>query len=60
MKTKTHPAKRTVKKTANKNGTSKYACEVCGTIIEADPCSCGCDTAVDLVCCGRKMTKKRA
>ena len=56
MKTK----KKTVKKTVKKATASKYACSVCGTVIEADPCGCGCDTAVNLICCGKKMGKKRA
>lgn len=58
MKTKTKA--HTAKKAAKKGEASKYACSVCGTIIEADPCGCGCDTPVDLICCGKKMTRKRA
>lgn len=60
MKTKKKPVKKAVKKAAKKAAASKYACSVCGTIIEADPCGCGCDTAVNLICCGKKMSGKRA
>ena len=63
MKTKTKSAKKSVKKAAGKpanKAASKYACSVCGTLIEANPCGCGCDTAVDLICCGKQMTKKSA
>lgn len=54
MKTVKHASKKAAKKTS-----SKYGCSVCGTVIEVDPCGCGCDSAAELVCCGKKMTKKR-
>jgi|GEM_PF-2601040 len=57
MKTKTR--KQPVRKAAKKQASSKYACSVCGTVIEADPCDCGCDAVETLVCCGKKMTRKR-
>ena len=56
MKTKQRP----VKKTARKTAAYKYACSACGAVIEADPCGCGCGTPVELVCCGKKMNRKRA
>lgn len=55
MKSTKHAVKKTPKRTS-----SKYGCSVCGAVIEVDPCGCGCDSAAALVCCGRKMTKKRA
>lgn len=55
MKTK----KRPVKKTAKKAAYSDYSCGICGAVIEIDQCNCGCAPAAELICCGRKMTKKR-
>jgi len=60
MKTKKHPVKHAAKKTVKKAARSAYACSVCGTVVEADPCGCGCESAAELICCGRPMTKKRA
>lgn len=61
MKTKKRPEKRTVKKAAvriiGKRSSAEYACEVCGSIVEAD--QCGCETPTDLLCCGKKMVLKR-
>ncbi|MBI5743624.1 MAG: hypothetical protein HY952_03665 [Elusimicrobia bacterium] len=50
--------KHAAKKTAGK-ASAKYGCGVCGTVIEVDPCGCGCDSAAALVCCGKKMARKR-
>jgi len=56
MKTKKNAAKKTARKTMS----PKYACGVCGAVVEVDPCGCGCDSAAALICCGRTMSKKRA
>ena len=51
--------KHAAKKPAATKAPAKYACGLCGSVIEVDPCGCGCETA-ELVCCGEKMKKKRA
>lgn len=54
MKTKKHAARKCA---PAPKAAEKYACGLCGSVIEVDPCCC---EPAALVCCGERMKKKRA
>ena len=52
--------KKTIRRKAGKPAQSKYACGVCGAVVEVDPGGGGRDSAAAVICFGKKMAKKRA